>query len=195
MTIFDLLFIAVCLSTILTLLAAISTAARGRGKDALHILKTLSIGLALYMGAVVLTSLALPRRVFNVGDAVCYDDWCIGVAGVNKQPSSKNTFYTITLRLSSRARRISQRENGIVVYLTTDRGQRFDPIASGTAMPFNVMLQPHDSVTTTRVFEVPADAHIAGLVIAHEGTGVRISWFIIGDPAWFRKPTMVRLPS
>lgn len=195
MTLFDLLFIAVCLSTILTSLAAISTAVRGRGKQALHILKTLSIGLALYMGAVVLTSLALPRRVLNVGDPICYDDWCIGVEGVSKQPSRENTSFTITLRLSSRARHVSQRENGIVVYLMDDRKQRFDSIAGDTAIPFNVMLQPHESVTTTRIFEVPAAAHIEGLVVAHEGSGVPINWFIIGYPAWFRKPTIVRLPS
>jgi hypothetical protein len=193
-TLFDLLFIAVFLSTILTLLAAISSAARGRRKQALHILKTLCIGLALYMGAVVLTSIVLPRRVLNVGDPVCYDDWCISVEDVSKQPARESS-YAITLRLSSRARRRSQREIGIVVYLTNDRGQRFDPISENAVIPFNVMLQPQESVTTTRVFEVPADAHIAGLVITHEGSAVPISWFIIGYPAWFRKPAMVRLPS
>ena len=195
MTIFDLLFIAVFLATSLTVLVIVVTAIRGRGVQALHILKTLSIGLALYMAAVVVTSALLPRRLLNAGEPVCYDDWCIAVENVSKQASEKGVMYNATLRLSSRARRISQRENGIVVYLTDDHDNRYDPIPENAETPFNVMLQPQQSVTTTRSFATPADAHVAGVVITHEGGGVPISWFIIGYDSWFRKPTLVRVTS
>jgi hypothetical protein len=194
-TIFDLLFIAVFLATSLTLLVIVVAAIRGRSVQALHILKTLCIGLALYMGAVVVTSALLPRRLLNAGEPVCYDDWCIAVEGVSKQPSEKGITYNATLRLSSRARRVSQRENGIVVYLTDDRNNRYDPTPENAETPFNVMLQPQQSVTTTRSFATPVDAHVAGLVISHEGSGVPISWFIIGYESWFRKPTLVRVAS
>ena len=195
MTIFDLLFIAVFFATILTLLFAAFAAVRGRGAQAFHIVKTLVIGLALYMSIVVLSSSLLPRRMVNVGEPVCYDDWCISADSVNKQSGQGSISYTVMLRLSSRARRRSQRENGMVVYLTDERNERYDPIPEKAAVPFSVMLQPQESVIASRSFEVPAYAKIAGLVITHERSGIPISWFIIGYEGWFRKPTIVRLPS
>jgi len=146
------------------------------------------------MGVVVLTSLFWPRRVLNLRDPQCSDDWCISVENVNRTLTRPNISCTVTLRLSSRARRISQRENGVVVYLTDSSGQRYDPAPDPSAVPFNVTLQPQQSIATTRVFEVPAEAREVGLVITREG-GFPIGWFIVGYETWFGKPTIVRLPS
>jgi hypothetical protein len=83
----------------------------------------------------------------------------------------------------------------MVVYLTDERDERYYPTPENDAVPFSVMLQPQESVIASRSFEVPAYAKIAGLVITHERSGIPISWFIIGYETWFRKPTIVRLPS
>jgi hypothetical protein len=100
--------------------------------------------------------------------------------------------YRVDLRLTSRARRVSQRENNVVVYLTDQQGRRYDPVADTAATPIHVLLQPQESVVASRSFLVPAEAKDLGLVVAHEG-GFPIGWFIIGYDTWFNRPAILRL--
>lgn len=193
MTIFDLLFIAIFFATLATLFIAAFFAIRGQGPRAIRILRGYAICACAYLAIVILVSLFLPRRVLSVGDPRCFDDWCITVDNVIRKPTPAGISYNVTLRLSSRARRLSQRENGIVVYLTDNRGRRYDPIPDASAVPLNALLGPQESITATRVFELPADAHEVGLILKH-GSGFPIGWFIIGYETWFRKPTIVRFP-
>ena len=193
MTLFDLLFIAVFLASVVTLLTSAVQFLRGHVASAWRILRVWLICAAAYMGIVVVTSLIKPRRVMNIGELQCADDWCIGVeSGSRKQTGPKAT-YAVTLRLSSRALRVTQREQGVVVYLIDNKGRRYDPLPDPSAVPISVLLHPQESVLAKRVFETPGDTNVTGLVIAREG-GFPIGWLIIGDEAWFRKPTLVRFP-
>jgi hypothetical protein len=193
MSIFDLLFIILFLAAVATLLTAASFAILGRGARALALLRRLCICAGVYLGVIVLTSLLWPRTVLQIGDPRCFDDWCITVENVSRQATGARVTYTVTLRVSSTARRVSQRENGVTVYLADNRGRRYDPAPDKSEVPLNVRLGPQGSVTATRIFEVTADARDPGLVVAHEG-GFPIGWFIIGYETWFRKPAIVRLP-
>ncbi len=100
--------------------------------------------------------------------------------------------YSVNLRLSSRARRVAQRERNLAVYLTDDRGGRYDPVGDYSGAPFSVLLQAGESAVVSRTFVVPAAAKGVALVAAHEG-GFPIGWFIIGYDTWFRKPPLVQL--
>ncbi len=193
MTIFDLLFIAVFLTSLGTLCTAAVLAIRGRGKRAVRILRIYGLCIAAYFGIIIVTSLLLPRRVLNVGEPLCADDWCIGVEKVDRTPAGSGTRYHVTFRLHSRARRVSQRENGVRVYIADDQGRRFFPAPDDSTLPFNALLQPQESVFPTRSFQLPPDAREPGLVILRS-SGFPIGWFIIGYDTWFRKPAMVRLP-
>jgi hypothetical protein len=190
-TIFDLVFIALFLISIGTLAVAAVSAILGRRTRAIGILKGFAVGVAIYCGIVILVSLVAPRRMLSAGEPLCFDDWCITVEGAERTASQSDTSYVVRLRLSSRARRVTQRENGVVVYLTDANRTRYDPVPDTSATPLNVQLQPVESVVTTRTFKVPVAAHVLGLVIAHEG-GFPIDWFIIGGGP-FRKPPIVRL--
>src|ERR1700730_9498098 len=75
MSVFDLLFIVVFLATIVTLLVAAVAAVRGRGRRAMAIMLRLGVFAGTYLGVVILVSLVSPRRVLNVGDDLCWDDW------------------------------------------------------------------------------------------------------------------------
>ena len=194
MSLFDLLFIVLFLAAVVTLLIAASFAIRGRGVRAIALLRRLCICAGAYFGIIAVTSIFLPRTVLHVGDPRCFDDWCIAVDNASRQPAGDHAAYTVTLRLFSTARRVSQREKDVAVYLVDDRGRRYDPAPSQSDVPFSVQLGPQESVKSTRVFDVPADAHSPGVVIAHEG-GFPIGWFIIGYETWFRKPAIVRLPT
>jgi hypothetical protein len=190
-TIFDLVFIAMFLISIGTLAVAAIFAILGRRTRAIGILKGLVIVVAIYCGTVIVVSLVAPRRVLTVGEPLCFDDWCITVEGAERVASQSEASYVVRLRLSSRARRATQRENGIAVYLTDANGTRYDPVPDTSATPLNVQLHPMESIITTRTFKMPVGAHVPSLVIAHEG-GFPIDWFIIGGGP-FRKAPIVRL--
>ncbi len=191
MTVFDLLFILVCLLSVVTLLAVLGNVTFGRGNRALRILRVYGGLVAIYLAIVVVTSLISSREILKVGESKCYDDWCIGVERFDRTIAASKVTYRVTLRLSSRARRVSQRERGVAVYMLDTRNRRFDPVTDPSAGPLDSLLRPQQSVYSVRVFVLPTDAKIAGLAIAHEG-GFPIEWFIIGGGP-FHKPPIVSL--
>jgi hypothetical protein len=139
---------------------------------------------------VILVSLFSARREYRLSERQCFDDWCVAVKGATQAQAGQGATYHVTLALSSKARRISQRERNLVVYLTDESGRRFEPVPGGA--PMDVMLTPGQAVEVTRDFMVPRDARGLGVVVTHEG-GFPIGWLIIDYDTWFRKPPIVRL--
>jgi len=130
------------------------------------------------------------QLVYAIGDMQCFDDWCITVADAQRDATGQR--YDVSLRLSSRAKRVPQGEEGAVVYVTDSEGRRYNPLPDAAAVRFDYQLQPGESVVTRRSFQVPADARELGLIYAHEG-GFPISWLIIGEGGWFGKRPIVML--
>ncbi len=195
MTLFDLVFLFAALATLTTLVIVFAGFLLGRPSLAAKVLALLGICLVIYLGLVVLVSLTTPQRVLDWGENRCFDDWCIAVEDVARSESGMEVAYEVAIRLSSRARRVAQRENGLVVYLEDEQGRRFEPVPDPAAKPFNILLQPGQSITTTRVFEVPSAASQLKLIVAHEGFNSFPGIIIIGDDSsLFHKPMIVRLP-
>ena len=192
MGLFDLLFIVLFLATLVALCTAALFAIRGKQARALRILARLGYFVAAYLTIVILVSLVTPRRTLKIGDRQCFDDWCVAVEDVSRTPTQDGILYSIALRLSSRARRVAQRENNLSVYMTDDRDRRYEARADPSAIPFNILLKPQQSAAVHREFAIPTDLKPAGLVITHEG-GFPIGWFIIGYDTWFRKPPILPL--
>jgi hypothetical protein len=194
MTVFDLVFLALFFVGAGALVTAAIVALRGRRTAARAILRRLALSAVVYLGVVALVSLVSPRRFVNIGDEQCSDDWCIAVTGVQRRPGSGSVSYELTFRLSSRARRVGQRELGVVVYLRDARGHRHDPDPQVVGVPFDIRLEPLQQVTTARVFTVPPDTPAVGLVISREGNGLDPGCCIIGDEgSLLHKATVVRL--
>jgi hypothetical protein len=179
MTVFDLLFAALFLTGVVTLLAAAVAALRGRRDRVAILLRRLVAGAAAYLAVVVAVSLASPRRVLDVGEDLCSDDWCLSVTGMRREARADAVAYDVTFRLSSRAGRRAQRELGVQVYLLDDRGRRYDPVPDDRDTPFDVLLQPLEAVTARRAFAVPADA--SGLLLAVSHGGAFPGCLIIGE--------------
>jgi len=114
---------------------------------------------------------------------------------VSHAPGPLGTSYHVGLRIFSRAGRVSQRANEAWIYLIDDRGHLYSPDPDPSAVPLDVLLQPQESVTTSRVFNVPADAHRFGLITGHGGPYCGpMAWLIIGESGClFGKPTMIRI--
>jgi len=192
MSIFDLLFLALAFLTAVTLLAALYQLLHGRLARSWRILRNLFIAAAVYFAIVAATSLVLPRRYFNFKEPDCFDDWCISVDSIAPlPPDGAHASYLVTLRLISRAKRVSQRERNVVVYLTDASGKRYDPLSNPADVPIASLLSAGESIQATRRFDLPSPIRPIGAVIDHEG-GFPIGWFIIGYETWFRKPDLVR---
>jgi hypothetical protein len=188
MGLFDLIFIFLFLTAAGSLVTAGVLAVAGQGRRSGRILVRLLAGAAVYLGVVAAVSVVLPRRVVAVGEPQCFDDWCIAVAGFRRAGEQ----YEVDFAVSSRARRVAQREKHVTVYLTDGQGRRYDPVADAAAAPFDVLLGPGDSAEVSRRFVVPKAAGAVGVVIGHEG-GFPIGWFIVGYDTWFRKPALTAL--
>jgi hypothetical protein len=78
------------------------------------------------MGIVVVTSLLSPRRVVTLGEVQCSDDWCISVTSIMPVTTADDTVIEVVFRLSSRARRVPQRERFVVAYVLDGEGRRYE---------------------------------------------------------------------
>ena len=193
MTIFDLLFILIFLATVVAVATAVFQAIRGHGRKSFRVLIVAAAGLAVYFAICCATTLLTPRRVLNLHEPQCFDDWCIALDGVIEMRDGPNDWHAITIRIFSEAKRVAQRENGIAFYMEDDHGHRYPVLSTASDTPTNVLLQPGESVTLSRGYEIPPDAHLAGFVATHEG-GFPIDWFIIGEgQSLFHKEPITRI--
>jgi hypothetical protein len=126
-------------------------------------------------------SLASPQRVLGLGENRCSEDWCIAVEDIARSTSPLGAEYVVRFRMSSRALRAPQRENGLVVYLVDEKGRRYGPAEDPAAVPFNVLLQPGQAVATIRRFSVCSGSRKLGVVVGREGSNSIPGRFIIGD--------------
>jgi hypothetical protein len=192
---FDLLFIGLVLVSLAMLAVVITAVLTGRFKKAACLCMGYVGCLALYMGVVVVVSLASPQRVLGLGQERRFDDWCIAVDDATRSGPSTQRTYTVTLRITNRARRVSQQENGVSVYVIDEKGQRFDAVPDPCAVPFNVRLEPGQSVATVRTFKASAASGRLGLVVWRDGLNRLPGIFIISDDSsLLHKPTITRLP-
>ncbi len=186
MTVFEPLFILLFLAAVVTFVIAGIAAARGERVRAVRILARLANGAGTYFAIVLGVAAFSTPRVYHIGEPQCFDDWCITVADAKRAPTPTAQTWTVTLRVSSRAQRITQRENGAAVYLTDSLHRRFDVPPGTVVMPLDVKVAPGESVESVRVYTLPADARGVGLVYTHEGV-FPIGDFIIGENEWFHK--------
>lgn len=186
-TIFEPLFILCFLATVVTLVVATVSAIRGHRARAVASLKKLGICAAVYAAALLAVGAGSQRKIYRVGDMQCFDDWCITVTGVARAAPST---VEVAMRLSSRAKRRPMGEKGTIAYLVDAQGRRYDPIPGSVTVPFDTKLQPGESVTATRQFDVPADARDLGFVYTHVGASLSP---VIGENEFFQGPPLVRL--
>ena len=190
MTVFDLLFAVLFLTALGVLAGAMVAALRGRRDRALRRLRRLGIGAGSYMIVVTLVSLVSPRRVAARGEDQCSDDWCIAVTDITRAGTGALDTFHVAFRLSSRARRVTQRERFVVAYMRDVTGRRYDASPQDGQAPFDTPLVAGESITTSRTFEVPAHAAGLGVVVAREGGFGFPGCCIIGE-GLFHKPPIV----
>jgi hypothetical protein len=192
MTPFDLLFIVLALAAAGSLVVAAGAAVTGHRRTAGKILRRLAGAAATYLAVVYAVALASSARVLALGEDECSDDWCIAVTDVREVPNSAESTYDVTFRLLSRARRASQRERGVLVYMRDAGGRRYVGESGPAAAPFDVQLGPSETVTTHRRFFLPQGATARDIVLTHGGIPFP-GCCIIGEANGLLHPAAVRL--
>lgn len=164
MSIFDLVFLVAALALVGSVCTALYQLVRGRLSRALAVGRRIAIAAALYFAVIVATSLATPQQVVRIGEAQCFDDWCITAA----HRSRAGDTMTVNILLSSKARGISQGERDVRVYLIDDSGARREAIPDASDVPLSVTIPPSGEVQVTRRFLLPAETHHPALIVAHD---------------------------
>jgi hypothetical protein len=195
-SVFDLLFLFAALATVASLVVGVVLAALGRRTAFFRLLRGLGVSVAGYLAIGLAVSFLKPQRVLSVGEPWCFDDWCLTVEHVATSPASAGLIYDADLRLSSRARRTAQRTRAAWVYLIDAQGHRFAPEAGGSTVPLDTLLEPGESIATSRSFHIPAGVQPLGLVTGHGGPYCgAMSFLVMGaGGCLFHKPPMVRIP-
>lgn len=209
MTFTDLVFILAVLACLFTLLALCYFLLRRQWTRVRRTLLALGSFLVIY--AIVLVSVALlsPQHVYAMHQNRCFDDWCISAEQVTQQAtmgasstavSAHGMYYVVTVRVSSKARGITQRALDARLYLLDAQGQRYDPdptaqraldAAGQSGQPLNSSLTPGSSFTHTVAFDLPKNSSQLALGVTH---GLFPGVIIIGDEQSFlHKPTTFKL--
>ncbi len=193
MSLFDLLFILLFLGMVGSLLFAMAAAITGHRSVAWKLLKRLASVALAYMAIVLGVAIVSSGRVLVLGEDKCSDDWCIAVSAVGQGSDAAEGTVDVTFRLSNRARRVSQRERGVVVYLRDANGRHYIGESGPSDPPFDVRLNPQDSVLTHRRFVLPRGASARDIVITHGGIPFP-GCCIIGEATGLLHPAAVRVP-
>ncbi|HLW76529.1 MAG TPA: hypothetical protein VKS01_06075 [Bryobacteraceae bacterium] len=183
MTLFDLLFLAVFLATLVALIAAAVFSIRGDNARAGRTALGVAVFLGIYLAIVLGVSLATPRRYVNLGERHCYDDWCVTVV-----EATAGSPFTVKLKVSSDAKRIRQSAPDTKVFLEDSTGKRYTGRIGPGQPGFGTMIGPGEWFETVHEFDVPAGVRVEGLVLAH-GTGPGL--FVIGEDAALLHPRML----
>jgi len=192
MAAFDLFFLLLVVVSLGTLATALVAGCRRQRNRALQILRNLGAGALAYLTVVALVGITAPQRVLRVGQPWCFDDWCLSVESVRRTPAPPRVRYQVSLRVFSRARRVSQSAKGAWVYLIDAQGHRYPPEPDGSAVPLDVRLAPGESVRTSRSFCMPAGATPVGLITGH-GPAWLPALIIADEASLFHKRTFVQL--
>jgi len=195
-SLFDLIFLLVILLSVITLATGIAFAFRGKIRQAAKIFAGYCVFALVYLAIGAAVSYLRPQRIIAIGEPWCFDEWCLTVNKVGRVPESTNAIVKVDLILSSQSRGRPQRAQGAWIYLIDPQGHRFAPQPDPAATPLDTLLQPGESIPTSRSFVVPPDARELGLITGHGGPycGPMSILIISSSGCLFHKPDMVRLP-
>jgi hypothetical protein len=175
-------------------LAAVSLFASGNFNRAWKILAASGAWVTAYLLAVVAVSLTAPAKIVNLGDSYCVDIWCIGIERVSATPLGAQIRYKADVRIFSDANRVTTSARGTALYLVDDRGRRFPLVNDPSAIPFDVILDPGQSVRTSLTFLAAEDArHLFLTGNAPEPPPFWVRLYFGSDDSLLHKRTLLRV--
>jgi hypothetical protein len=114
--------------------------------------------------------------------------------------AARGEFFLVTMRVSSRAKAITQRALDAQIFFLDASNQHYDPSPSGQQAldatgqgghSLSSELAPDSSFTRTIVFDLPKGSSHLALVVTH---GLFPDLFVIGsEQSFLHKPTIIEL--
>jgi hypothetical protein len=194
-----LLTLLVLFGTIVSLLVSIVLLASGRFRTAAKVFLGTTGVVSAYLVVVLLVALVSPQKIIKIGDSYCMDIWCIAVEKVTSTPRERDTLYKVDVRIFSDANTVKTSAKGAAVYLVDDQGRRFKMVHDPAVIPFDVPLDPKQSIHTTLTFAVASDAQHLFLPTSYHHIGDEgevpfwVKLYFGGDANYQHKRTLLRV--
>jgi hypothetical protein len=113
---------------------------------------------------------------------------CMSIERVSRTPEQSGTSYRFEIRLFTEANHGPRSAKGASVYLVDEHNRRFLPISDHSATPFDIDVEPRQSVNTSLTFHVPSDAHT--LAFAASMDHLQYASFMIGSGDLLHNPRL-----
>ena len=182
MSLFLLLIASVCTAVLAAMLFV-----TGQGRRASRVLIWWGIGVAAYAGVLVVAGMNPRDLVFQAGAPFCDDDLCGSIESITRTPvTSGEVGVRLGFRLFSRANRGPRSAKGVSLYLSDQRDRRFFPVRGSSVIPFDVAIQPGQSLDTSLSFKVPSNAR--SLFFNAGVDRVQYASFVIGNGDLLGRP-------
>jgi hypothetical protein len=146
-------------------------------------------GLAVYLAAVNVVSLLSPQTIVKPGDSYCFDIWCIGVDRVSTHNSGQENLIQVDVHIFSDANTVKVSAKARP-YLVDENGRRFPLIYESSAIPFDAVLDPGQTIKTSLMFKAAPDARQLFLTGDVETPPPFPLVLLVG---MFHKPTLFRV--
>ena len=164
--------------SVIIIASIVNSLAHRRPRSAFMTFRIYLVLVAIYGTVLVAVTLALPIRTLPMNESQFSGDWSITPVSVRRMPHDLDETYEIDFRLANRSNSDLSGPKGLIVYLLSEDGTRYNPISTPSQPPFSVSVKPRKGITTTRTFIMPTNLNRVELVMAREG--FRLGWFLIG---------------
>lgn len=177
--------------SVIVLASIVNSLVNHRPRSAWMTLRIYLVLVAIYGCVLLTTTLSLPIRTVSINEPQFAGDWSITPTSVRREPHGLDEDYEIDFRLANRSNVPLSGPKGLIVYLLTENGTRYDPIPAPSEPRFDVPVTRARAITTTRTFLMPTNLNRVEMVIVRPG--LRLSWLLIGRSE-FDGRTVIKLP-
>jgi hypothetical protein len=182
----------VALAVVVLVLTSAGMLAFGKFRRGAKALRALAGLVAGYVAILMAVSLLTPQKIGSPGQAYCKDIWCIGIERVNPMPVKNEIAYKVDVRIFSDVNTVKTSGKGFSLFLVDERGRRFQMVKDPSAIPFDLSLDPGQSVNTSLTFVTAADARELFLTVDSPlFWGARLCFAC--DGSLLHKPTLLRV--
>ena len=187
----------VALAVVVLVLTSVWMLAFGKFRRGAKALRASAGLVAVYVVVLMAVSLLTPQKIGSAGQAYCMDIWCIGIEKVSPILARNQIAYKVDVRIFSDADTVKTSGKGFSLFLVDERGRRFPMVKDPSVIPFDLSLDPGQSVNTSLTFVTAADARELFLTVREDDPVSPLYWVerlcVACDGGLLHKPTLLRV--
>ena len=205
MTLHELLFILLFLSSVIAVIGVLVLVRTGRRSTAWRTLRSAGAVWCVYLVLLGISDLMVHPLVVSPGQDHCFDEMCFALVNARtlslpKETTTGRRLYVLTIRVTSHSRGRAQSEGGIRArlydhgqyFVTSTHAQAKYESEHGKSPLLTQRLAPGESSDSVLVFDVPQTVTHPGLTLDH---GFTLGYFVFAESPFFHEPDIFTLPS